>query len=88
MKYVLTFGVVAVMATGVAIGCAQAQTKDTWIYDQRGNHVGTAATDSAGNTRYYNDRGNTVGTSSPTGEGGRNYYDSRGNRTGSTSRSR
>lgn len=85
MRYVLTIGVVAVMATGVALSYAGAQTRDTWVYDQRGNHVGTAATDSAGNTRYSNDRGQTTGTSSPTGEGGRNYYDSRGNRTGSTS---
>jgi hypothetical protein len=84
MKYVLTGGIVAVMAVAVALSCAHAQTTDRSFYDSRGNHVGTAATDTQGNTRYYDSRGNSTGTSSPTGSGGRNFYDAGGSRIGST----
>lgn len=78
-------GVVVLAITLSAVG-AYAQTSDRWIYDARGNHVGTVARDNAGNTSTYDSRGNKVGSSSPTGSGGRNYYDSRGNKTGSSSR--
>jgi hypothetical protein len=44
---------------------AYAQTRDRWLYDSRGNHVGTSATDSQDTTRYYDSRGNHVGTSYP-----------------------
>jgi hypothetical protein len=83
MKYVLTGGIVAVMVVAVALSCAHAQTTDRQFYDARGNRVGTAATDSQGNTRYYDSRGNSTGTSSPF-TGGRNFYDARGNRTGTS----